>query len=562
MEYSPYFTIGDAVAGLGIFLLIPQFLKPVYVFRLQVIGLGLRTLYATAALGFICVFIGSFAAHDPDLFPAALRSPPLWESIAGVLYATSYTALGLVYIFPARVGFDSITKYVRAGAHLLASGTEEDRVEFAADVLANVRKLIKIADLPGAPIPPMTALMLRVHRRTAAETAADSESFLRLLADPGFCRTLVARLPWDAARILSAFSEAKPRAQVGRAFVHQITRQTLLAAETSGTKEEDWRGFTDAPALSRAAFGDSYLNRHYLPWEGLMPADLGVVDVGLMERLSRAAELTIDEYVAQRFSYQSYNIARLQESFEALSRRIYLLKKTDIDVSQFANILGRTVKYVVQATRNFCRNATPAERRVLYAQFEVAIGFSALDSISEMLISVLENTSYEFSGYDDKFWTMAREIWDSVLPRFGTEPAGMDPLQQRFVMKLIEKTRESMEGYYSPLSRQALAIIGPYAGKGETSERTAFKICRDLFYREFQAFPAFYEKDPERAKTFLPNNVRYDAETTELVHRFSFGGEDRTKLKALDIADVSLAAEAVDVPAPSVPSRAAAAPSG
>lgn len=552
-QYNPYFTIGDAVAGLGIFLLIPQFLKPVYIFRLRVLGLGLRTLYATAALGFICVFLGSVAAHYPSVLPPFLRSPTLWEFIAGVLYATSYSALGVVYIFPARVGLDSITKYVRAGAHLLASGTGEDRVEFAADVLANIPKLIKIADLPGAPVPALTALMLRLYRRTAAEAAADSESFLRLLADPDFCRTVVSRLPWDAARILHSFSTEKPRAQVGRTFVHQLTRQTLLAAETSGTKEEDWRGFSDAPALSQAAFGDSYLNRHYLPWEGLAPGDFNNLDVGLMERISRAAELTIDEYAAERFSYQSYNIARLQESFEALSRRIYLLKKTDTDVSPFASHLGRTVKYVVQATRSFCRAATPQERRALYAQFDVTVGFSALDSISEMLISVLENTSYEFSGYDDKFWPMAREIWDSVLPRFGAEPAGMDPLQQRFVMKLIEKTKEVLEGYYSPLSRQALAIIGPYAGKGETSERTAFKICRDLFYREFQAFPAFYDRDPERAKSFLPANVRYEPETAELVHRFSFGGEDRTKLSTLAIADVSLAIEAVDLASPPPP---------
>ena len=46
LNYNPYFSIGDAVAGLGIFLLIPQFLKPIYIFRLRVIGIGLRSLYA------------------------------------------------------------------------------------------------------------------------------------------------------------------------------------------------------------------------------------------------------------------------------------------------------------------------------------------------------------------------------------------------------------------------------------------------------------------------------------------------------------------------------------
>src|SRR5258707_15038216 len=88
MEYSPYFTIGDAVAGLGIFLLIPQFLKPVYFFRLRVIGIGLRTLYAAAALGFMCVLMAAFLPHLPSLQPAVLRDPLVWVTIDGLPYAT------------------------------------------------------------------------------------------------------------------------------------------------------------------------------------------------------------------------------------------------------------------------------------------------------------------------------------------------------------------------------------------------------------------------------------------------------------------------------------------
>jgi hypothetical protein len=119
----------------------------------------------------------------------------------------------------------------------------------------------------------------------------------------------------------------------------------------------------------------------------------------------------------------------------------------------------------------------------------------------------------------------------------------MDPLQQRVVLKLVEKVRESLEGYYSPLSRQALAVIGPYAGKGEAKGRTAFKICRDLLYREMRAFPALHASDPAREVSFLPTNVRYDPETTELVHRYSFGDEDRTNLTTLYVPELSLDAE-------------------
>ena len=551
LNYNPYFSIGDAVAGLGIFLLIPQFLKPIYVFRLRVLGIGLRTLYALSGMGFLSVITAALCVRYNDSFPLYLRNPLAFELAGGSLYAAAYSALGLVYIFPARASVASITKYVRAGAQFLASASEEDRVEFVADVLANIKKLIRIADLVATPPRALTRFVLRLRHRSAADIAAYSQSFLGLLADPVFCRTLVSRLPWDAARILRAFAEERPSSQVGRTFVHQLTRYTLIAAETMGAKEDEWMGFSDAPALSHAAFGNTYLNRYYLPWDGVTAADLNAADVAMFERIARAAQLTIDEYAAGGFSYHSYNIAKLQESYEVLSRHLYQMKKAGADITELAGILGHSVKYIVEKTRNYCRTAAHADRHRLYAQEDAPSDLSVLDSIAEMLISVLENTSLEFSGFDDKFGNMAREIWDSVLPRFGTEAAGMDPLQQRFVLRLIEKTRENMEGWYSPLSRQALTVIGPYAAKAESSERTAFKICRDLFYQEFREFPAFYEKDEERAKTFLPDNVRYEPETATLVHRYSFGGEDRTILTLLDIAPISLKADEIGFSTPS-----------
>jgi len=43
-------------------------------------------------------------------------------------------------------GSRSITKYVRAARQSLASASEEDRVEFAADIVSNIKRLIRIAD--------------------------------------------------------------------------------------------------------------------------------------------------------------------------------------------------------------------------------------------------------------------------------------------------------------------------------------------------------------------------------------------------------------------------------
>jgi hypothetical protein len=535
MGSNVYFSIGDAIAGLGIFLLIPQYLKPIYVFRLRVLGIGLRLLYALPGVGFLCVVAAALVPYVPESAPVLLRTPLSWELIGGFLYAISYSALAWVYIFPARPGPRSIAKYVRAGTNLLASASDEDRVELAADILANIKTLIRIADAQGAETQ---------ADKNVSDAAAYSESFLRILSDPVFCRTVVSRVPWDAARILRAFSEEHPTAQVGRDFVHQITRQSLIASAT-GARQIDWSSFSDAPPLAKAAFGDAFLNRYYLPWEGIAASDFDEIDAALMERVYEAARLTVDEHIADGFSVQSYNVARLQETFEVIGRRIAVLKKTDADISRVAETLGQAVKHIVEATRNYLASAAPETRQGLYAD-EIAVrDFSTIDSIAEVVISVLENAAQEFAGYDDKLWRMAREIWDSVLPRFGVQPAGMDPLQQRFTLKLIEKMKESLEGLYSPLSRQALAIIGPYSAKGESKERTGFKICRDLVYLELKAFPAYFEADVERASALLPDNVRYEAETTTLIHRYSFGGEDRTSLALLEIPAVSLDRETV-----------------
>jgi hypothetical protein len=144
---------------------------------------------------------------------------------------------------------------VRAGANLLASASEEDRVEFAADIVANIKRLIKVADQPAGAQTPSWFVTHRAHGE--GEISAYSESFLRLLADPVFCRTLVVRLPWDAARLLGAFSEEQPKTQVGRVFVHQIIRGWLLSTETTGVGDIDWKTFSDAPDLAEAAFGDT-----------------------------------------------------------------------------------------------------------------------------------------------------------------------------------------------------------------------------------------------------------------------------------------------------------------
>jgi len=51
--------------------------------------------------------------------------------------------------------------------------------------------------------------------------------------------------------------------------------------------------------------------------------------------------------------------------------------------------------------------------------------------------------------------------------------------------------------------------------------------------------------------------VRYEPETATLVHRYSFGGEDRTVLSKLEIAPISLMADGPSSVATAPPSTRA-----
>jgi len=52
----------------------------------------------------------------------------------------------------------------------------------------------------------------------------------------------------------------------------------------------------------------------------------------------------------------------------------------------------------------------------------------------------------------------------------------MDACAAARYAEVVEKTKENMEGWYSPLPRLALAIIGPYAAKARlpSEQRSRF----------------------------------------------------------------------------------------
>src|SRR4030095_13650736 len=74
-----YFSLGDVIAALGFTLAIQQFLKPIYLFRLQAYGITFKYLVVPIFLGFLSVIFAAILPSLPIIHHSPLGYPIVWE---------------------------------------------------------------------------------------------------------------------------------------------------------------------------------------------------------------------------------------------------------------------------------------------------------------------------------------------------------------------------------------------------------------------------------------------------------------------------------------------------
>lgn len=194
-----YFSIGEVAAALSITLIIPQFLKPIYLFRLRAQSVRLVHIYAAVFIGSICVLIATVVPNLGFAGRTPLGYPIVWELIAGCLFFAAFGAFARVTLSPATARRGGYETFVRTAADFLAHADDTARVDFSRDLLHNIGRLALAAEW-AAQSQHESAFFDFRHRREIAD-GGYAASFFRLLAEPQFCKTLVSnargtRRPW------------------------------------------------------------------------------------------------------------------------------------------------------------------------------------------------------------------------------------------------------------------------------------------------------------------------------------------------------------------------------
>lgn len=540
-----YFSLGEAIAALSVTLLIPQFLKPIYTFRLRARRLSIRFISVIVFAGVIAVLIGALIPNLPVPRSIFFGFPIFWEILGALLFGSAYAILVYVSLRPAIVTSETIIHFVKSAASFLAETREKDHVEFAHDLMSNLPILMQSAasvEFRKAP-----NAFVEFTNRKKFESGRYAATFLQIIADSKFCGTLVNSCPWVVAQILRDISEQRIYARASQYFVQELAKQAVLSSSSMMAREIGYRGFSAAPILSESLFGSNFINNRYEPFQAFQFADFAEINRDAVKRLNSAAEITITNTFKEGDYWGNTNIHALVDAYKSVLSEMRRRRNPSVPALDIKFDVGSEIKSIARSSREHLAKIPDEFRKDFYIKSKSErIDNHVFESIAELIFESLAYIANDFEDFDDPFWLFALGIMDEVFPWINEPPRGMDPLQQRVAFKILKVLNENIEhGTYPAISRVILAILGPYENRHKSADNAAYGILMSSAYQALKGFRLLSKNKPNKIQDFLPKNVQYVRATDELVHSYRGGKTVATRLQDLILPSVSLDTDAV-----------------
>ena len=547
-----YFTIGDAIAALALTLAVQQFLKPVYTLRLNVRRLSLWYIYALCFVGAAFAVIAAFLPNLPFNRSVLPAYPVVWEIAGGFCFFFAYGALAFGSTVPLRVRSGHLDEFARAVAGFLSERDPKDYTGIAHDILRNLPALVRYAAFTEDHWQGMTAFFGFTHRR-ALQDGNYAASLLRIMSDREFARSLVDGSPWALAITLREMSSSRLFADSAESLIQELARQALLSEKSIMAREVGWRGFSHAPILTEALFSDTFILEHYRPLQMLDVPRSAFVDEGFLERLGSASVNAFEATLEKGAYWQSRHLSDVRRIYERVLQEIrWAGEKTELDFRVAMNATQPVVD-IAEKVREHLLNSDRiggfylrdvGDRQAESRQTDL-IGITA-----RLTADCLDAIAHDFNGADDRFWHFALELWGTIYPRYGPQPSGMDPLQQRVALLLLRTLDSNMIGFYPALTRVLLAVIGPYHSHPHENPRSAAALIESAFYAKMKGLRKLSKEHADRIGDYLPNYVTFDPAANVLTHTYRDGQTRTTNLSLIRPRMPNFAAEAIALQLP------------
>ncbi len=564
-SYNPahpttYLTIGNAVSALGFTLAIQQLLKPLYRFRLRAYGISFPKLSIAMFIGFSCTVIAALLPNLPLDRDVAYEYPIFWELVATILIVFVYGVTSYLILQPVKIRDWNLNSYIRAAGNFLAEAKDEERVRFAEDISLNISDLFKYANYwdqaehhfstieferlkeAGKPLsiqgsPPRSAFYMFTHRKRLDQSSL-VRSFLLILSDPKFCAVLVKDCPWPTASLLIKISEEGRRSRTASSFIQEIGLQAIIEEDSMLSREVGYEGFAHAPLLAESLFGNPDILTTYRPLNKVSHNLPSVLTEALVKRLNLACELMTECALSKQDYWGCIYLYDMQSSYE---RVCDLIGRDTLQEDQTTGAIVSLhfgIRKIYELLLNDFKQTKIRRYQKMFLFKGQRDNLELVEIVSQIVFKAYLAISNGFDP-DSRHWTTAIGYFMDLFPSIGEEVDGLNPLQQRIMIRFLEKFDHNMDGWYPSLSRVLLALIGPYESR-ETTTRTAFVLLKNAVYTRLKKnLPKLYAEKPEKFLDFLLPNVEYDPVANKLTHNYKFGsGSVETFLDHISPEDV------------------------
>lgn len=538
-----YFSLGNAIAALVFTIAVQTFFKPIYELRLGVRHLSISRLYVLIFSAVGMTVIAALVPSFPILHGGPWGYPIVYEVLAALLFVVAYGSVAIAVTRPIRVREKQVELFSRYAARMLSEANESDRVDLLPDLQFSLPRLIKLASfIEGRRN--VSDFWLFIHREKVWQ-AQYAVSLLQILSDPHFCNSVVVRAPWTVAKLLTDIADKELHAYSAERLVQELALQAILSDNSIMTREIDYQGFAEAPLLSQALFSEPFIIEYYNPLDNFNFLRDDQINGSVLKRFNKAAVRCYECVIQERQWFHPPQVVFSIKSFYWTAGleawRLHDRDAVDVD---FSIEFGRAAKNAIALANRLMATQEEHSYNAMFVTEPERFRHDALEPLVEIVFNALCHISKGFTGSDDPFWHVAIETMIEAYNPIGEQPDGLTPFQQRLTLKLLDKLKDNMNGFYPAVCRVLLSTVGPYQGNAVQPNLTAFNILRNVMYRELKRLPDLATGEPEKIQDYLPDTTTFDSDKGTLTHTYARGEQHVTDLNTLEVIDIDLIDEA------------------
>lgn len=521
-----FFGFSEFLASLALMVLVWTTTDVRYRFRIATAPVPLYrlTFGVVAGIGTLTLFTDLWRAGGWLVPRGPVLTPESWQALLGGSFLLTFlTWVWFAHIRPPTFSRRNARRYADYLYVTIANGAAADMAMIGREMIRSVPQLIAA-----------TAVNVRVFQN-GEEVTPDPEEWqvlardiLLLIADPRFCRALVASSPGTIHAIFQEVSNSgKHRIPIGQ-FGRNIVTAAIENRDSFLYHEQD--GYASGllgyiKPISQAMFGDYR-----------MVEEIGLlldVDHRAMCRWSEvewsayagAVLIVFGSYVEKGLWNHSFVLYRAFNKIADAADDIYKIDGLD-SASWEADAIRRlemSVDFCGEALKLLNETGQPDHMKLRFREKTQHHGETVYDHLASLMLKLVQHSEAVRRSPDLSWCVRHNIVWTHLLGDFGASGRASKIVQFKLRRKIYDEivTAEKWPNYRNiRLLGYCLQVMGLKLHDGGSFGREYRALHRAVLAWTNRNFVALQHRAPQVFDECLPAEIKYDAKGARLIRTY------------------------------------------